>query len=85
MNDVDKEKFRAFVLGLEKLTRETGVIIGGCGCCESPDLELAKPEQLAVVAGYANLTYLPEEHYGQITWISPDHMRWDDYREKIVK
>ena len=32
------EKFEAFRVGLEKLTRETGVVIGGCGCCGSPSL-----------------------------------------------
>ena len=25
-----------FIIGLEKLSRKTGIIIGGCGCCGSP-------------------------------------------------
>jgi hypothetical protein len=27
------EKFEKFREGLERLSRKTGVVIGGCGCC----------------------------------------------------
>jgi hypothetical protein len=70
---------RAFLIGLEKLTRETGVAIGGCGCCGSPSLFTVidiPPE-----AGYAH-----NAGECEVRWISPhDDVYWEEYREKIVK
>ena len=40
---IDIEKKREFIRELTKLTRRTGVIIGGCGCCGSPYLTVEKP------------------------------------------
>ena len=73
----DKEK--EFIKGLEKLTRETGIVIGGCGCCGSPYLDVA--EITSDDAGYAQK---PEE--GEIGWIDPsDAYDWLNYKELIVK
>ena len=72
----DKEK--AFLIGLERLSRETGIVIGGCGCCGSPYLteELSMPEQ----AGYG------EGGSGQVKWISPlDAYDWEEYGNTVVK
>ena len=33
------EQIKKFLVGLEKLTRETGVVVKGCGCCGSPWLQ----------------------------------------------
>lgn len=41
--DIDREKIEDFLKDLTKLTRRTGVIIGGCGCCGSPYLTVEKP------------------------------------------
>ena len=46
------EKFETFRVGLEKLTRETGVVIGGCGCCGSPSLFEMTAEDKAPGTGY---------------------------------
>jgi hypothetical protein len=36
--DLKSDKVKRFLDGLTKLTRETGVVISGCGCCGSPYL-----------------------------------------------
>lgn len=75
------EKQRAFLIGLAKLTRETGVVIGGCGCCGSPFLGiLSEPEAIDPAAGYG---------YGyacEVVWISPgDTYAWEKYGGSIVR
>jgi len=69
---------RAFLLGLEKLTRETGVVIGGCGCCSSPFLE--EVDTTSEAAGYG---------FGfnaEIKWIAPDdEYAWEYYSTTIIK
>ncbi len=75
------EKERAFLIGLAKLTRETGMVIGGCGCCSSPHLQ-ALPESEAID---------PEAGYGygyasEVVWISPDDTYdWEEYGGSIVR
>ena len=32
----DQERYREFLKGLVKLTKKTGLVIDGCGCCGSP-------------------------------------------------
>lgn len=49
------EKFKAFLDGLERLSRETGVIIGGCGCCGSPGLCEMTAENSSAENGYLYL------------------------------
>lgn len=72
------EKEKQFLIGLEKLTRETGVAIGGCGCCGSPFLHPAMPEELVGEAGYA--------YVDKVEWISPyDKYDWEKNAANIVK
>ena len=74
----DAEK--SFLIGLEKLTRETGIIIGGCGCCGSPFLGAAKEEELITSAGYGFGSS------GQVEWIYPsDERYWNKFSDSIVK
>ena len=76
MND----KERAFLLGLEKLTRETGMKVVGCGCCGSPALEQASPEELAEEAGYG-FGYAEE-----VSWIAPcNKYSWEHYGSGIAR
>lgn len=35
---------KKFLVGLEKLTRETGIEIAGCGCCDSPFLSVIQKD-----------------------------------------
>ena len=38
-NDIKNMKnIETFLEGLTKLSRETGIVVGGCGCCDSPFL-----------------------------------------------
>lgn len=71
----DKKKF---LVGLEKLTRETGIKIYGCGCCGSPDIIEVKitSDKSGYGIGYA----------GEISWIDPsDKDDWEDYSKTIIK
>ena len=72
-----EERKRTFILGLEKLTRENGIIIGGCGCCGSPYLSNAEEGKLTEEAGYKS---------DEIMWVSPsDDYDWKEYSHQIVK
>jgi hypothetical protein len=80
MNDTDITDAKTkFLIGLERLTRETGIIISGCGCCGSPSLDLATPEELEdECAGY--------EYSSQVRWVAPcDGYYWDTYGKGVVK
>jgi hypothetical protein len=74
------EREKTFLIGLEKLTRQTGITIAGCGCCGSPFLndlqEFESEESAGYGIGYA----------GEVTWISPsDEYSWKNYNKSIVK
>lgn len=60
----EKKRFDKFLIELAKLTRETGVVISGCGCCGSPDIHVAEPGEIenAVVYGYG--------YAGQVEWLA---------------
>lgn len=74
----DKEK--AFLIGLEKLTRETGITIGGCGGGGSPFLSELKESESEEIAGYG-IGYA-----GEVTWLSPsDEYGWENFRASIIK
>ena len=71
-------KEKAFLIGLERLTRETGIVISGCGCCGSPTLN--EVSELPSEAGYA---------YGvgscDVAWVTPKVASdWERYRDNIV-
>ena len=69
---------RAFLIGLEKLSRETGVVVGGCGCCGSP--YLFEEADMSKGAGYGWTSG------GDVTWISPsDKYYWERYRQNIAR
>lgn len=73
------ENIKAFLIGLEKLTRETGVEIRGCGCCGSPFLINAKIT--SDESGYA------VDGDGEcVQWIDPsDVFDWKEKSREIVK
>lgn len=77
---VENENERKFLIGLEKLTRETGIAISGCGCCGSPFMSSVEKKELSENAGYGF-------GYGDsITWISPDdEYNWEEYSGSIIK
>ena len=76
---VPEEKYRQFIIGLEKLTRETGIEIAGCGCCGSPFLDQAtitSPE-----SGYKT-----SNSYDEVEWIDPSDIHdWENHRAGIIK
>jgi hypothetical protein len=83
MSDMRKisEKEKEFLIGLEKISRETGVIVEGCGCCGSPSLRTLDSSDMPPEAGYAFGNDLCE-----IAWLSPrDGTNWEYYRNNIVK
>lgn len=67
-SDFEKQKTK-FLLGLDALSRETGIEIVGCGCCDSPRLESLDEEHPHKLSGY----------------VSDDGVRvtWTDYHELI--
>ena len=72
------EKERLFLIGLEKLTRDTGIEIGGCGCCGSPYLEQAEITDKRSGYGYG--------YASEVLWIDPsDDYDWENYSGSIVK
>ena len=71
------EKERAFLIGLEKLTRETGIKIDGCGCCSSPFL--LEADITDTRSGYGLV-------FGQVAWFDPSSdYYWGKYSKFIVK
>lgn len=73
------DKERAFLIGLAKLTRETGIAIGGCGCCGSPSLDDAEitSDESGYSSGHGAM---------DVRWTDPaDAWGWGNYRESIVR
>ena len=71
---------RLFLIGLEKLSRETGVKIEGDDTGTSPYLIEFDDEELHREAGYG------ESSDGEIRWISPmDQYDWINHADSIVK
>ena len=65
-----EDKEIEFILKLAALTREYGIAIGGCGCCESPWLD-AKADVSDPRAGYK----YDNEAYG-LQWCAPSGDKW---------
>ena len=40
------KNIEAFLQGMAKLSKETGIVVWGCGCCGSPFLEEATTDDL---------------------------------------
>jgi len=71
------EQERQFLIGLEKLTRETGVCIYGCSDCGSP--WLGEPDISDDRSGYAYLD-------GFVQWVAPSNKwDWKRYGDTVVK
>ena len=74
---INKDKKKQFLIGLEKLTRETGIIIDGCGCCGSP--YLIEVNALPEDAGYGKIGV------SEVGWITPhDRFNWQLYSKNIM-
>ena len=77
---IKKDNERKFLIGLEKLTRETGLVIAGCGCCNSPFLRELSVEELVEEAGYG------VGINDSISWLSPNYKtEWRKHSDSIVK
>ena len=57
---------REFIDGLNELTDKTGVVIAGCGCCQSPWLE----SKGNVMGGYEVDYNEWNKQYGELTWVA---------------
>lgn len=78
--DVNKISVRDFLIGLTKLTRETGIIISGCGCCGSPRISNTGADEAIDDhrSGYGRV------YKGKVEWISPaDKDKWEEYSAYI--
>lgn len=65
-----KEQLEAFIAGLEKLTEETGVVLNGCGCCDSPYLHLKEED--------GRYRYHIDEEYGYVGFVRFVGKSFDD-------
>jgi hypothetical protein len=73
---------KAFLVGLEKLSRETGVVVCGCGCCGSPFLNALETPESVDVAGYSADD---DSLVSEIRWVSPaDDYVWNEYKGRIA-
>jgi hypothetical protein len=74
------EKEREFIIGLNELTRKTGIAVGGCGCCSSPFLIELATDELGDGAGYGS------DYASEVQWISPvNKYDWEEYKDTIYK
>jgi hypothetical protein len=72
----NSDEQKEFIKKLEKLTRETGIAVGGCGCCGSPWITTVDITSDESGYGYAD----------EIRWIDPsDDYAWENYKDTIVK
>ena len=65
--ELTQEKVDAFLVGLTKLTMETGVEIGGCGCCGSPYLNHLDRCMVSTTFGYL-CELIEEGRYDRVSW-----------------
>lgn len=49
-------RLKDFLTGLTKLTNETEIIIDGCGCCDSPFLELFNDTPIGGCLSFNSIT-----------------------------
>ena len=69
-----------FLIGLERLSRETGVKVQGCGCCSSLYLFEFDDDELSSESGYGFSSA------GEVCWISKNDLyEWGLHSESIVK
>lgn len=61
---MNKEKVKAFLIDLGKLTVKHGIKIDGCGCCDSPYLK-----EVDSVNGDA---YVVDSHFGFLKLVSAE-------------
>jgi len=80
-NKAKEDREREFMIGLTELTRKTGIVIGGCGCCGSPWLQDADANT-ALEDQRSGYGYGFQE---SVSWISPlDKYDWERYADSIV-
>jgi hypothetical protein len=70
----DKEK--EFLIGLTELTKRTGVVISGCGCCGSPNL--LEDNNISEESGY-----VMDVGPCDVAWIYPGDDYWEENKHKL--
>ena len=79
MTDCDAtDKEKEFLIGLTELTKRTGIVIGGCGCCGSPNLQ--EIENIPEESGY--VLCVGDSDVG---WIHPGDDYWEENKYKLLK
>jgi hypothetical protein len=77
---VIEQKHVEFIRELEALTRKYGLVVAGCGCCDSPRLDSD--------SNIADLRsgYCIESDGGNLKWVAPsDEYDWKYYSKDIVR
>ena len=74
----EARRMQSFLDELEALSRRTGIWISGCGCCDSPRIEMRATEEEASADGRYVVGYDPTVAPGQThTWRFA-MLRWRD-------
>jgi len=73
-----EEDVKRFLEGLNALTRETGIVISGCGCCGSPSLY--REQEISDKGGY-----ICERGEEKLTWIEPTSYEWEEHKHKLLR
>lgn len=63
-DEIRKDPLNKFIEGLEILSKECGIYISGCGCCDSPTLETEK-EYIAGNLTFRDGKYIYKKYKGE--------------------
>lgn len=67
----ESEKVNAFLEELTALTKKYKIIVWGCGCCDSPCLDVVHPSAniLELTRFSDKFKYEVDEEHGNLSWI----------------
>jgi hypothetical protein len=76
MDDIPKDKLAAFLDELTALSKKYGILIGGCGCCNSPYLQT--PDGITYPGGrpfdFENFNYTYDKD--QTSWTRQSYLEF---------